>query len=487
MTLRYGNAVSLEQSDKLGTYISAHPDKYPYAPFPEFIAKLQDDPSIFTVLREGGHATTEPVKFGDSVKLFSKGRNGQGYLAHSSSEMQVEEGESVKMLMLMSLGIQPNESEAPAWKILNPDDLTTTATVKFGDNIVFRNAANGTYLSCGFDWTRYGFSDLPVVANRECASTEKWRIGAIRPEVSHPDDFSPVMNVPSNDTSVYLPAGLTAQKAVIGALSALPEVGGGIGAVLKIFWSEPKVDIWELVKNHVRAMVQNIVFAEKLDDIKNTLEGIKTNFNEYTDVPDPLEKGIWLTNVLSDLNVFRNKICNSDRPEQTLPYLVATAVLHVTALRERCLYGAEYYSSKDGVYLGKKNHHDALLNAIDYYRKMGERARANILANRDSQIGRDKKEYSQRTSYDVRSSYWWWFWDNYNTSVNRKWEIQYTSGGWEIYEYEKQWSETYHNHRNKVMSELTQKLDKFLAPLSILPFMDTENISIPIKIGDNWR
>ena len=174
MALRYGNAISLEQNDKPGTYISANPHKAPGS-FPDFITIMKENPDWFTVLKPGGHATSENVQFGDFVKLYSNGQKRKGYLTIDPVIADVGEYDSVQII---SIKTHDDEAQGSMWKILKADDFTSKAIVNFGDEVVFENTINHVkhHLSCGFNMTHPGLSIPRVTIREERGATEKWKV-----------------------------------------------------------------------------------------------------------------------------------------------------------------------------------------------------------------------------------------------------------------------------------------------------------------------
>jgi hypothetical protein len=486
MTLRYGNAISLEQSDRPEFFISANPHNAQTS-FPDFITTMKENPDVFIVLKEDGNATAETIKFGDSVKLLSIGSKSRGFLTYDPVVVDIDEYESAQ---ITSVKRHKDETKASLWKILKADDFTSKADVKFGDILVFENTIDHVkhHLSCGFNMTHPGLSVPRVTLRKERSAKEKWKISGVSPAISHPEAFAPVLAGPASNKTAYFPAGLNVQSVVIKVSSAIPYIGSGVETALNYFWPPKGVDVWALIKDHVREMAKDLIFDEKMTEFKEKLKSIKTNFDTYLKAPDMKEKSIRITNVLNDLTFIRDEICNAGRPEDTLPYIVATAVIHTTVLREAYVHGQELYES-NGVYLGADFHHDQLTEAIKYYQLIGEQAKQNIIYNRQSKITYGDDIVYRQKDYDGTMLYTFkgFFRDEYTGEIITWEEQRVEYGDRNVWGKRQEMAKRYNDRINEVMPALREKLEKFLSPIKLLQYMDPKSEYLPVKVGDDWQ
>jgi hypothetical protein len=421
---------------------------------------MKENPDWFTVLKPGGHATAENVQFGDWVKLYSNGQKRKGYLTIDPVTADVGEYDSVEII---SIKTHDDEAQGSMWKILKADDFTSKAIVNFGDKIVFENTVNHVkhHLSCGFNMTHPGLSIPRVIIREEHGAKEKWKV--VKASLPFDElDLGVILN-PVPGAVPSLPSGFTAQQIVIGAISAVPKIGAVVGAVVKLFWKEDTVDVWDQVKTRVHEAITHEMSEARMSYLNTWLAAARKNFKQYIKLKNPEEKGNYLTYVLADLNHFKLEVGNPKNPADALYCLVGTAVLHITALRERYVFGEELYGKEDE---DKKTAHEDLLENIAYYQDLAKRVRENIITKRKSHISYKKGPFGMVTG--------WFFRDTYTG------EIEHCGNAAE--------AETkYNEHINFHISRLTEKIDDLLAPIKVFPYMDPENDNMPIKVGKYWQ
>ncbi len=406
------------------------------------------------------------VKFGSTIALYS--RSSRGYVSSG-------QGSRLGPLSVKTTDIEPNLGEWQQCEILKHGDPASKDEVRCGDSITLR-FKDGFCLSWHLS---AALGDVRLV--QRMSAEEKWVLAAPTLTPKQVDDFQAAMRSPDNYGRILLTQGLSTQQIVTKLVGGIPKVGGAISALLGIVMPPEDNDIWEKIKGQVTTLVKDLILENNLDDFRDQLRGVKENFGEYLEADEYSEKAGWLVNVLADLNVFKQKFYKNERPERTLPYLLATGTLHIAALQEQYNFSEKLFPVKDAQPQKQKTRHlKELEEKITFYTGAVKKAKENILKLRESQITLTKRQKSQREGYESRTSQWWDFEDKY-TGETKKWDIQYESNYSEIERKDRAIEKEVSEYKSGVLTKLDHELESFIEPMYAWRYMNPEVNELPVQ------
>lgn len=446
--------------------------------------------SDWVIVNPDNSKFTQPVKFGDTILL-------QSSWSAVGAPHYLSVGESVSTLDdfpmpagARAVSVAPGTAPAQQWLILDPNNLSSTSPVKFGDVIAL--AASGDKNVFLRPDSLHPFTQdvrawiAPNDESLDLLGKLFWVIGKVDLAMGSdlPPDFDSVINFDQPQGSALLILGSSTQETIANLAGKIPEVGGVIGGLLKIFWPAPDTDIWKMIENQVKALIKDIVFEDKLQGFKEKLNGVKELLEEYVRTPNSQEKSEKIEFIASSLVIFRNEICDPAHPEKTLPYLVANGSLEILARREIYVHYEEFFPN-DPDHKGKKQALVELQTAIDFYTQAARTARDNIINTRMGYIKFDfLEEQVQNILYLT-----WTFSDSYVGKT-----IRWKGGTTGHPDAEAQANAYNTTYRQQVDMILRERLESYLSPVYLWPYMNPEyskqeaplRVTAEIHTGPYW-
>ncbi len=137
-------------------------------------------------------------------------------------------------------------------------------------------------------------------------------------------------------------------------VSSLP-IGGMLSGLVKVLWKDnSQSDLFDQMKEYVDKLIPDMIAREHVNNLKNRVEGFRLAFRRYDEAPEPGDKGQLLNAILVTLDEMQPDFFDPRKPEQTLAEFVAFGTLKLTALREKYVFGADYYGSDDPAVRAKR-------------------------------------------------------------------------------------------------------------------------------------
>jgi hypothetical protein len=236
------------------------------------------------------------------------------------------------------------------------------------------------------------------------------------------------------EASVSFDAPSTAQRSVaLGGLSAIPKVselgelsntlkkvaklGGGlvgklpvgalVSGVAAILWPDPTPDaLFDQMKTYVDKILPKAISDEHIQHLKNSVEGLKTAIDAYTEAKNLRYKGVLLGSLEQILNGIEPDFNDPRAPQQALAHFVAFATLKLTVLREEYLHANEYYGDDADHDLAACKLNNAVLKYTNAAKDIKQRAM-------DWRIKQIQFEWTRKTSGDPEHNWYSKAWDDF--------------------------------------------------------------------------
>lgn len=178
------------------------------------------------------------------------------------------------------------------------------------------------------------------------------------------------------------------RDATLGIAGLIPEAGGAIKGVVGLLWPDagPSM-IWNQVMRYIEAYVESKLQEARITQLREAIEGARTNLQEFVDYDMGDEKAAKLTATTTSLNQVDRPFFNTSAPERTLSYLVAIGTIKLTLLQEQ----ARNYAAIAGIPTdtNKAAHEKSLRAGIAEYTRAAQYFREQALNARVAQIGRN--------------------------------------------------------------------------------------------------
>jgi hypothetical protein len=122
-------------------------------------------------------------------------------------------------------------------------------------------------------------------------------------------------------------------------LMGLP-IGGILGAAVGYLWPEAddSHEQWEKVRQYAETLIHQIVDAERIERLNESLEGLKNLANDYRRAVDAPGKGAYLVALLGALRTLEIEFWDERNPEQMFPLFSRFGTLWISALAEHVFY-----------------------------------------------------------------------------------------------------------------------------------------------------
>jgi len=325
----------------------------------------------------------------------------------------------------------------------------------------------------------------PVGLAHQMAEPERWTLVAVPPAARDVDDFAAVMNSPNNSVSVLLSQGISIQQIAAKIAGQIPEVGGVVAGLIGILFPERAPDIWGMIKAQVRSLAKDMIFEANLDEFQTNLDGTKTFFHEYLTSGLFSEKSVKLGYVLGVMENFKQHFYKPERPERTLPYLLATGTLHIAALHEQYVHCEDLYlPGPHDTQTPAQRKRDLLVmlqkEGIEFYTAAVQKAKANILTARGTYFlslkeSQSRSQVGQGGSATWVTNYTWTFEDAY-TGFRKVWEAADGRAPGKHQE-ANTWVS---NYKSMVLNRLDGQIEALIEPMYAWRYMNPEVNELPI-------
>ncbi len=144
----------------------------------------------------------------------------------------------------------------------------------------------------------------------------------------------------------------TAKALIAAALSKVPGVGFGLGALLRVLWPSSSQDVWAEIRDKVEALVDEKISQRVWQDVSDKLTGLNHVLEDYVytlqHLPDDknlisIKWNVAQGHLLHDLPSFQSK----GYEELLLPLFAQFANLHLLLLRDGAQFGTNWGWSND--------------------------------------------------------------------------------------------------------------------------------------------
>jgi hypothetical protein len=284
------------------------------------------DLSRWTVEKTNNQAVPG-IKFGDTIYLGIKtykdpAQPGALYLQYFVN--QPATGGGVKVGVAPATGGREWEK----WKIVNPAAPNSVAQVCYGDDFALKGlSGTGGYLS--------GRAD-PAVTSQSLGDAETFTLSDATTEVPGAVMQAPPA-LPWTDSAAILTQSINYGKlAAMKAAGMIPYGGGVISGVVDLLWTTTGPDIWDLIKEQVKALVKQLIEDDNFKKLDAAVRQLQTVNKNVGGRPTADTKRQALTALIAQLNgTLGETIRLTDAsPQQALPYLAVVGTIHLAALRE---------------------------------------------------------------------------------------------------------------------------------------------------------
>jgi hypothetical protein len=142
------------------------------------------------------------------------------------------------------------------------------------------------------------------------------------------------------------------KKIYIGALGAIPSVGGALKGIVEALWKDTSQEtLLKEMKDYVDRLVPELLTNERLTEMENRLKDIKDTLDTYNSM-DGSEKGSDLLVALGHITANSSDFladngANKAAPDRTLSYFVQFALLKLAVLKERVDKDKQYWPETD--------------------------------------------------------------------------------------------------------------------------------------------
>jgi delta endotoxin, N-terminal domain len=133
---------------------------------------------------------------------------------------------------------------------------------------------------------------------------------------------------------------------VSGAIGATPAIGSALSGITKFLWSDDsQQQVFNALVAYVNQVVPGMIAQEHVQQLQQHVVGLRAVLNDYNQTTDPVQKGEYLTTLISLLDELEPEFFDPRTPERTLAHFVAFGSIRLVALREQYLFAAQYYGA----------------------------------------------------------------------------------------------------------------------------------------------
>jgi len=274
---------------------------------------------------------------------------------------------------------------------------------------------------------------------------------------------------------------------LLGVTGLIPEVGGGIKAVLGVIWPDNHdQDFWNQMTQYVEQRVKALLREENMHTLRAHLHRIRKQTKEFLETTQLPSKSQKLTTAISDAASEEYDFLRDHEGATVLPLLAAWGTLTLALRAEKVKGYAALYPelSAAGKEAGRKEELVFLQQDIDAYVEGVKRAQERAMLWRLGHIRQDSHAYTRDT--DVGSSTVTeffrndWVTDNYDG-----WRVERTKYSTS----QGQASGDPNSEANitsarlareaRVRAQFNAELDAMLAPAYLWPYLNTDKTERP--------
>lgn len=127
----------------------------------------------------------------------------------------------------------------------------------------------------------------------------------------------------------------------------VPQIGGVLSFTLSVVWPEgEKDDSWSQMFTQVKSLIDEKIVENNQATLNGKIEAIHLNIKDYVNAVSDKARGEWMTQTISACQDAYATITNWDE-KQYVPWMVQLSSLHLQVLRERYLFGEQFYGQKN--------------------------------------------------------------------------------------------------------------------------------------------
>ncbi|MBD2715484.1 RICIN domain-containing protein [Microvirga sp. STR05] len=276
------------------------------------------------------------------------------------------------------------------------------------------------------------------------------------------------------------------RDAILGAISAIPKVGGAVKGVLGVLWPDGHdKDFWNQTTLYVEQRVRELLQAEHLKNLASDLQGARQNADEYGKTSSLVNKLSKLISAISSATQREDTFLRDQEGVGVLPMLAAWGTLVLTLRAEMVkeydtLHPNETADEKRS---GKADELTFLQSAIARYSAAVQRSREAAMAWR---LGKIKQKHIEDWEIvDIGTK-------QFNKTAWNKDSVTDEYDGWQMYREYRQHNPNPgdpNSHANisyakqarqaQVQAKFGAELDAMLAQAYLWPYLDPTKTAQP--------
>ncbi|MDC8012620.1 insecticidal delta-endotoxin Cry8Ea1 family protein [Tahibacter soli] len=266
---------------------------------------------------------------------------------------------------------------------------------------------------------------------------------------------------------------------VIGIVNKVPEIGGGLSALMGLFWpaDDGNARVWDQMRRYVNDLVRELIEQDKLDQLSKLLDGLRLQLAAYNkEQYGSAIKGGMFTTLLGLLNAAEPFFFDPADPQRRLPFFVALGTIRLAALRELYTSYKQIYNEDDR---NAAQHLKDLQDKIKKFTAAATLSRARALEWR---IGKVKVVHTESTEWGVvgpSTTHRWAAHDEYD-GFRREWSYNTLTGG--TGNAESLARKAHVDRQEEVRSQFSAELDRFLSPARTWRYLDPAVTDKPTQI-----
>lgn len=118
--------------------------------------------------------------------------------------------------------------------------------------------------------------------------------------------------------------------------------------MIKFLWKDNSQEqLFDQMKAYVDRVVPEAISQEFVDSLKRRVDGLRTIAKNYSKTENLNDKGQRLNELLGAIDLFEPDFFDERAPAKVLAHFVAFGTLKLTGMRERYIFGPDYYEGKN--------------------------------------------------------------------------------------------------------------------------------------------
>ncbi len=217
-----------------------------------------------------------------------------------------------------------------------------------------------------------------------------------------------------------------ARTIVVALSGAVPKVGGLVSGAIKFLWKD--VDnysaVFDQMREYVDKLIPEMISREHVHKLEQHVSGLRSAANNYVRTTNLLQKGEYLTSMLTVLDAMEPEFFDDRAPEKVLAHFVAFGTLKLAALREQYLFAPDYYGGDED----RESHFQLLQQQVGRYTGAAAGIRTRALAWR---MGKIKCERGSEQKSRTKSAPLKWRWLDVHDELCG-WQQRYRGNWWAV-------------------------------------------------------